>query len=97
MEMASFLGQIQKLVLSDFRGCHHHVLDSCAAISTVFNHNPNVRLSCSDLMVCESLTTIELLCQEAGCRGGDRSGFQCEGLVASKICELFSYTEESSE
>lgn len=97
MEMASFLRKIQALVLSDFRGCGHHTLDSCATVSTVFNHYPNVRLSCSDLIACESLTAIKPLCQEAGCRGGDRSGFQCEGLAASKICELFSYTEESSE
>lgn len=43
METASLLGKSQKLALSDFQGYRHHAVDSWTAVSTVFNHNPNVR------------------------------------------------------
>lgn len=61
MEIASFLGTSPKFVLSDFQGYHHHAVDRYAAVSTVFNHNPKARLSCSDIMTCESWTIITAL------------------------------------
>lgn len=74
---------VSKVCTSRF-SYHHHAVDRCAAVSTVFNHNPKVRLSCSDLMTWESWTIITALTGRHGCRGRLQKWVSMWGTHGSK-------------